>query len=98
MPTNTRHRRADCLRAVVPSWREERASHCWFDFDDVAGFLFQLEDDSFAAEGCAPGDIEAKRDAELTNSYVVRFLDQVLRNGLVLSATANPKDIIFAAR
>jgi predicted dienelactone hydrolase len=54
--------------------------------------------DSFAAEGCAPSDIDAKRAAELTNSYVVRFLDQVLRNGPVLSATTNPKDIIFAAR
>jgi predicted dienelactone hydrolase len=54
--------------------------------------------DSFAAEGCAPGDIDAKRAAELTNGYVVRFLDQVLRNGPVLSATANPKDVIFAAR
>jgi predicted dienelactone hydrolase len=53
--------------------------------------------DSFAAEGCAPGDINAKRAAELTNSYVVRFLDQVLHNGPALS-TANPKDVIFAAR
>jgi hypothetical protein len=65
--------------------REERASHCVFDFDD-------------AAEGCAPSDIDAKRAADLTNSYVIRFLDQVLRNGPVLSATANPKDVIFAAR
>ena len=54
--------------------------------------------DSFAAEGCAPGDIGARRAAELTNSYVIRFLDQVFRNGPALSATANPKDVIFAAR
>jgi predicted dienelactone hydrolase len=54
--------------------------------------------DSFAAEGCGPGDIDAKRAAELTNSYVIRFLDQVLRNGPALGATGNPKDVIFAAR
>ena len=54
--------------------------------------------DSFAAEGCAPGDIDAKRAAELTNSYVLRFLDQVFGNGPALSASANPEDIIFAAR
>jgi predicted dienelactone hydrolase len=54
--------------------------------------------DSFAAEGCAQSDIDPKRAAELANSYVVRFLDQVLRDGPVLSSTANPKDVIFAAR
>jgi predicted dienelactone hydrolase len=53
---------------------------------------------AFAAEGCAPGDIDAKRAAELTNSYVVRFLDHVLRNGPALSVGSNPKDVIFAAR
>jgi predicted dienelactone hydrolase len=98
------------LSKNVPAYRVELVGGQHQTFTDICAyeaFLPKLANvpevitktiDSFAAEGCAPGDIDAKRAAELTNSYVVRFLDQVFRNGPALSATANPKDVIFAAR
>ena len=52
---------------------------------------------TFAEHACAAGDIDPKRAAELTNSDVVRFLDQVLHNGPAISKVA-PVDVQFSAR
>lgn len=54
----------------------------------------------FASEGCSPGDLDSRRAAELTNSYVIRFLDQVLDGGPSIDPTlvATPDDVIFYAR
>jgi predicted dienelactone hydrolase len=55
--------------------------------------------DTMSVEGCSPGDIAPARANELITSYVVRFLDQVLRNGSpVTAAGAAPADVIFASR
>lgn len=54
----------------------------------------------FAAEGCSPGDLDTRRAADLTNSYVIRFLDQVLLDGPPIDPTlvATPDDVILYAR
>ncbi len=54
----------------------------------------------FAEQGCSPGDLDTGRAAELTNSYVIRFLDQVLKQGESIDPTlvATPDDVIFYAR
>jgi predicted dienelactone hydrolase len=55
--------------------------------------------DTMSVEGCSPGDIAPARANELITSYVVRFLNQVLRNGpSVTAAGAAPADVIFASR
>jgi hypothetical protein len=52
-----------------------------------------------SVEGCSPADIAPARANELITSYVVHFLDQVLRNGpSVTAAGAAPDDVIFASR
>ena len=53
--------------------------------------------DAFAAEGCSAGDIDDRRAAALTNTYVVQFLDQVFRDGPAIVATP-PDDVLFQSR
>ena len=56
--------------------------------------------DDFAAEGCSPGDLDQVRAADLTNTYVVQFLDEVLHGGPAIdpAVVAVPDDVIFFAR
>ena len=56
--------------------------------------------DEFGAEGCSEGDIDAGRAADITNTYVIQFLDQVFRDGPAIdeTAAATPVDVIFARR
>lgn len=53
--------------------------------------------EAFAAEGCSEGDIDDRRAAEITNSYVVQFLDQVFRDGPAITSTP-PDDVLFQSR
>ena len=54
--------------------------------------------DAYAVEGCSEGDMDAGRATELTNSYVLRFLDQVLRGGPAIDPGAIPMDVNFWSR
>lgn len=56
--------------------------------------------EDFGAEGCSEGDIDAERAADITNTYVVQFLDQVFRDGPVIDDTmvTPPVDVVFARR
>lgn len=67
--------------------------------DGVPGIISETIDD-FATEGCSPGDIDQARAAELTNSYVIRFLDEVLSDGPAIdpSSMATPDDVVLFVR
>ena len=56
--------------------------------------------ETMGAEGCAEGDMDPARVAELLDTYVLAFLDEVLAGGPgVLEATgAPPDDVLFDAR
>ena len=100
------------LTTNSPAYRVELVAgeHQTFtDFCAYQDFLPQLEAvpevvidivDDFSVEGCSPGDIDAARAAELTNTYVLRFLDEVFRGGPAIDPTvvATPDDVIFEAR
>jgi predicted dienelactone hydrolase len=53
--------------------------------------------ETFAAQGCSEGDIDDQRAAELTNTYVVQFLDQIFRDGPPIVANP-PDDVLFQSR
>ena len=52
---------------------------------------------AFAAEGCSEGDMDDQRAADITNTYVVQFLDQVFRDGPAIVSTP-PDDVLFQSR
>jgi len=57
--------------------------------------------DSYAEFGCAEGNMAPERTEELTDTYVIAFLDEVLRDGpSVVDATGTPPDDVarFDAR
>jgi hypothetical protein len=66
---------------------------------DVPELIISTIDD-FAVEGCSPGDMDDARAADITNTYAVRFLDQVLRGGPPIdpAVMATPDDVIFDTR
>ncbi len=100
------------LAGSVPFRRVELvdAQHQSFtDLCDYQVFLPNLADvpevitetiDSFAAEGCSPGDMPIERAKELTNTFAVNFLDAVLKDAELYrpDAMTAPADIIFLAR
>ena len=111
-PVNPNVTRLWDLTTGFPAYRVELVDGAHQTFTDLCAyidFLPTLENvpeiitetiDDFATEGCSPGDIDVARAAELTNSYVVRFLDQVLGDGPAIDpmAMATPADVIFYAR
>jgi hypothetical protein len=100
------------LTTGTPAYRVELVDGAHQTFTDLCAyidFLPTLENvpaiitetiDDFAIEGCSPGDMDAARAAELTNSYVVRFLEQVLGDGPAIDPTAmaTPDDVILYVR
>ena len=56
--------------------------------------------ETMSVEGCSEGDMEPARVAELLDTYVIAFLDEVLAGGpSVLEATGTPPDdVLFDAR
>ena len=56
--------------------------------------------DTFAVEGCSPGDIDDTRANEITTTYVLGFLDQVLHGGNPIdpATVTPPDDVIFQSR
>ncbi|NNC80118.1 MAG: hypothetical protein HKN94_08205 [Acidimicrobiales bacterium] len=55
--------------------------------------------DSFAEAGCQPGDMPIDRAQELTNTFAIRFLNEVLRGGPGFDPeTAMPEDVVFLMR
>ena len=100
------------LTTGAPAYRVELVDGAHQTFTDLCAyidFLPTLENvpeiivetiDDFAVEGCSPGDLDRERAAELTNSYVVRFLEQVLGDGPAIDPTAmaTPDDVVFYAR
>ena len=52
---------------------------------------------TMSVDGCSAGDMLPARAAEITNSYVVRFLDQVLRGGPLVGSVA-PADVKATSR
>jgi len=69
------------------------------NLDDVPEIITQTIED-FAVQGCSPGDLDYRRAAELTNTYVIQFLDEVLNGGPAIdpALVATPDDVIFYAR
>jgi len=53
--------------------------------------------DSFAEQGCAPGDMPIERVKELTNTFAIVFLDSIFRGGAMIdpATTAVPDDVTF---
>ena len=51
----------------------------------------------FVGDACSPGAMDAERAAELTNTYSVSFLDEVLDTGESIEL-APPDDVVFFAR
>jgi predicted dienelactone hydrolase len=88
----------------------EAAEHQTFtDVCDYQDFLPTLEAvpepitttiDSFAEAGCQPGDMPTDRAQELTNTFAIRFLEQVFRGdeGLDATRTEMPDDVVFFSR
>jgi predicted dienelactone hydrolase len=100
------------LSTVSPAYRIELVAgeHQTFtdlcDYGDAVPSLPGVPDiivetiTDYGAEGCSAGDIDDDRAAELVNTYVIEFLDQVFRGGPAIDPTlvAPPDDVIFAAR
>jgi len=55
---------------------------------------------SYAEEGCSPGDMPIDRAHELQNTFAIAFLDSVLRGGEMIDPTvvAIPDDVIYAVK
>lgn len=66
---------------------------------DVPEFVIETIED-YGVEGCSEGDIDAERAADLTNTYVVQFLESVFRDGPEIdeSVVSPPADVVFARR
>lgn len=100
------------LSSGTPAYRVELVDGAHQTFTDLCQYLEFLPSldtvpevitatiVDFASQGCSPGDLDTRRAAELTNSYVIRFLDQVLHGGPSIDPTlvATPDDVIFYAR
>ena len=81
------------LTTGSPSYRVdlEAAEHQTFtDVCDYVRFLSTLDNpaelvvdaiDEFAAEGCSPGDMPIERAQAITNTFAVRFLEELFRDG-----------------
>jgi predicted dienelactone hydrolase len=96
----------------APAYRVELVAAEHQTFTDLCAYQDQLPAlsnvpeivsatiDDYALEGCSPGDMDDDRAVELTNTYVLQFLDQVLGDGPPIdpSAVATPVDVIFDAR
>jgi predicted dienelactone hydrolase len=56
--------------------------------------------DTFAEQGCAPGDMPIDRAKDLTNTFAISFLESVFRGGTMIDPTATviPDDVIFAVK
>ena len=75
-------------------------------YQDVAPTLVNVPEiitetiDLFALEGCAPDDIDDVRANEITTTYVLEFLDQLLNGGDPIdpATVAPPDDVIFQSR
>ena len=94
----------------APAYRVELVAGAHQTFTDLCAyrdFLPTLDDvpeiitttiEEFGQEGCSPGDIDAERAADLTNTFVLQFLDQVFRDGPPIDLAAAPSDVIVDAR
>ena len=66
---------------------------------DVPAFITEVIN-SYAVEGCSPGDMDAARAADITNTYVIEFLDQLWHGGPAIdpAVVATPDDVLFQSR
>lgn len=102
----------DNASASSPAYRVELVAGEHQSFTDICAYqdaVGSLPDvpavvtetiDAYAVEGCSDGDMDPARVAELLDTYVLAFLDEVLAGGpTVLEATGNPPDdVVFDAR
>lgn len=65
--------------------------------DSVPDFVLGALDSYVERGGCSPGDIDDVRAAQITNTYAVAFLDQVLRGGDGITF-GPPDDLLFDSR
>ena len=98
------------LSSNTPAYRVELVDGAHQTFTDLCAyreFLPTLDDvpelitttiEEFGQEGCSPGDIDAERAADLTNTFVLQFLDQVFRNGPSIDPAEAPSDVLVDAR
>lgn len=56
--------------------------------------------DSYALEGCAAGDMDDVRAADITNTYVIQFLNELWHDGPPIdpAIVGTPDDVLFEAR
>ena len=95
-----------------PSYRIELVAGEHQSFTDLCAYLVEVPDlpdvpeivvdtiEEMGAEGCSEDDMDPARVAELLDTYVLAFLDEVLADGpSVLAATGTPPDdVVFDAR
>ena len=96
----------------VPAYQVELIDGVHLTFTDLCAYIdyFSTIEDlpaivndtiaDFAGDSCAPGTLDDERAGDLTNTYVVQFLDEVLHGGPAIDPTlvATPNDVIFSAR
>ncbi len=95
-----------------PSYRVDLIDAAHQTFTDVCAYRDALADrpeipapivetiETYAAEGCSPGDMDIARATELTVTYVIGFLDEVLRSGRPIdpSVVSPPDDATVTSR
>ncbi len=97
---------------AVPAYRIELVAAEHQTFTDICAYqqtVPSLTDvpeivtetiDAYAVEGCSEDDMPAERATEITNAYVIGFLEQVLRAGPSVGpdSIVPPVDVILEAR
>jgi predicted dienelactone hydrolase len=100
------------LTTTAPAYRVELVAGEHQTFTDLCAyreFLPLLPDvpefvvttiEEYGVEGCSDGDIDDERAADITNTYVIQFLDEVFRDGPAIdeSVVAPPADVVFDRR
>ena len=100
------------LSTASPSYRVElvAAEHQTFtdvcDYQDFLPTLDAVPDiitstiDDFAEAGCQPDDMPIERAQELTNTFALRFLDEVFSGGetVVTDLSTIPDDVLFGTK
>ena len=95
-----------------PSYRVELVAGEHQSFTDLCAYQDEVPNlpdipeivietiETMGAEGCSDDDMDPSRVAELLDTYVLAFLDEVLADGpTVLEATGTPPDdVVFEAR
>ncbi len=100
------------LTSATPAYRVELVAGEHQTFTDLCAYersfplIPEIPDvvvtaiEDFGAEGCSDGDIDDGRAADITNTHVVTFLDQLFHGGPAVddALAGSPGDVIFERR